>query len=464
MSQITASSDPTQAPGSVRPLKIALVSVLNTGKKFGLNKDLNGGLGTADDLGSSLPLRLLKLVRRKFVRIPIVDFAFLQGVLQNQGHRVVYFEGTLPESEFDLFLLYGSIVDYRNENRVAQTLKERWPQAKVGFWGPFPSRFPEQFDAGDFVLLGELEAFFSSEFAGLEQLEGSITISSLPDIDALPTPSYDGFPISRYRYVPAISQTPFVTLQASRGCPFSCRYYCTYGEYQGAKIRLRSPEKVVDDMVHVKEKHRVKGIQFRDPTFGLHKSFIPAFCEELKRRDVKIKWGMETRLDLLNEENLQQMFDVGLRNINVGIETNNAAVAKANKRPLIEENHQERVVKFCEKIGIKVTAFYILALEGDTVETVRETIRYAVKLNTHLARFSVSTPYPGTGFYDQLEKQGRISTRDFESFTQFHLVYEHENLSANRVRKLLEEAYTTYYFRPSYWLRFFSWKVRGLWL
>ena len=32
----------------------------------------------------------------------------------------------------------------------------------------------------------------------------------------------------------------------SRGCPFSCRYYCAYPLVAGAKVRFRNIEKVID--------------------------------------------------------------------------------------------------------------------------------------------------------------------------------------------------------------------------
>lgn len=445
-------------------LSIALVHALNKHKNYSMNKDLNSGFGTADDFGNSLTSRIIKLIRRKAVQIPILSFAFLQSVLREQGHHVNYFEGTLPEGDFDLILIYGSIVDYQNENRVCKLLKENFPDARVGFLGPFPSRFPDLFDSGDFVLLGEAEAFFMNQFRSIDQLKGSVPVTSLTDMDSLPTPDFDNFPIKNYGYAPAISQKPFVTLQASKGCPYSCKFYCTYGEYQGPKIRLRSAKKVVDDIVYLQQKFDIKGMQFRDPIFGFNKNFIPDLCEELKKRKVKIKWGMETRLDLLNEENLKQMFEVGLRNINVGIETNDVVIAKINKRPLVKESHQEKIIKVCEKIGITVAAFYILALEGDTEETMRNTIQYAIKLNTPLARFAVSTPYPGTDFFEQLEKEGRILTHNYEEYTQFNLVFKHKNLSAQRVKQLLEEAYRRYYFRPSYFSKLLKWKVREFWL
>jgi len=447
-----------------KKLDIALVNVLNNNKKYPMNKDLNGGFGTADNYGNSLTSKIIKLIKKRSIKLPIISFAFLQSILKEQGHNIEYFEGKLPEKFLDLILIYGTIVDYKNENKVCKLLKEKFPRSKIGFFGPFPSRNPDLFNSGDFVLLGESEAFFKNDFKELEQLNGPTKVSSVTDMDSIPSPSFDGFPINTYSYSPAISEKPFVVLQSSKGCPYTCRFYCTYAEYQGSKIRQRSAKKVVDDIVNIQKKYNIKGIQLRDPTFGLTKGYIDEFCNELKKRNVKIKWGMETRLDLLNKENIKKMFEVGLRNINVGIETNNEIIASQNKRKLIPLNHQEEIINFCKNIGIKVSAFYILAYEGDTEETIKNTINYAIKLNTPLARFAISTPYPGTGFYDQLKKENRILTEDYENYTQFNLVWKHNNLSKEKVTELLEYALRKYYFRPSYLFMMLKWKIRELWL
>ena len=450
----------------LKGLNIALVNVINKEKDYAMNKDLNGGFGTADDYGTSITSNIIKKIKKKNIKLPIISFAFLQAIFKEQGHNVKYFEGTLPDENdnYNLILVYGTVVDYKNENKTCGLLKEKFPESKVGIFGPFPSRNPEVFNSGDFVLLGESEHFFMNDFKSLKQLNGPVSVSSLTDMDNLPTPDFSDFPIKTYSYSPAIPEKPFVALQASKGCPYSCRFYCTYGEYQGPAIRQRSAEKVVEDIAILQKKYKIKGIQFRDPTFGLKKPFIEDFCRELEKRNVKIKWGMETRLDLLNEQNLTKMFKVGLRNINVGIETADKEIAKINKRGLIEENQQEKIIKFCKKLGIKISSFFIIGYDGDTEDTIRKTIDYAIKLNTPLARFSVSTPYPGTGFYEQLKKEGKILTDDYEKYTQFNLVWKHNNLSQERVKQLLEEALRKYYFRPSYLLMLLKWKIRELWL
>ena len=57
------------------------------------------------------------------------------AILKEQGHNISYFEGNLPgkEENFNLILVYGTVVDFRNENRVCKLLKERFHYGIMDF-------------------------------------------------------------------------------------------------------------------------------------------------------------------------------------------------------------------------------------------------------------------------------------------------------------------------------------------
>ena len=385
------------------PLKIALVSLINKRKHYCINKDLNGGAGTADDYDGSWGARLIRFARKNITTLPVTLFGNLQAIFKQLDNDVFFIEThdlSQITKKFDILLIYGSIVDLNHENEQAEAYKKNHPNAKVGFCGTFPAAQPHLFTGGDFVIKGEAEHFFLKEFKNLDQLTGHVPVSALTDLNEIPSPNLDGFPIKKFSYAPAILAKPFFFIQASFGCPYSCSYYCTYGEYQGPKIRQRSAEKVVQDMTKLKEVYGIQAVQFRDPTFGLEKGFIDDLCTKIEKQGLQIKWGIETRLDLLNEEKISRMQAVGLVSINCGIETPNEEIAKASKRKLVAHEHQENIIKFCNKRKINITAFFILGLEIDTIESINQTISYALSLNIDLARFSVSTPYPGTRFFE----------------------------------------------------------------
>ena len=158
---------------------------------------------------------------------------------------------------------------------------------------------------------------------------------------------------------------------------------------------------------------------------------------------------METRIDLLSKSSLRLMKKAGLTSINIGIETPNKEIAASNKRKLCPQDKQKDLIDFAFKNNIRINAFYILGLEKDNEESCNETINYSLSLKTYMARYSVCTPYPGTGYYDDLNKANKVKNNNLSSYNQQELVYKHDNLNQKIIKKLIQKAYIKYYFRPN---------------
>tara|TARA_Y100000034_G_C6906173_1_gene420567 strand:- start:1297 stop:2634 length:1338 start_codon:yes stop_codon:yes gene_type:complete len=444
-------------------MKICLLNPINKNKKEAMNKDLAGGMGTFSDFGDSLTSKILSLAKGKNVNLPIISFAYLQAILKKKDHFIDYIEGDSVSKPYDFVLMYGSIVDFKNELRICNKIKQKFPKTKVGFFGSFPTTNPEIFNKSDFAIVGEAESFFLYEFKNEKDLKKLIRVKNLLNLDDLPSPDFENFPIKKYSYFPALKEKPFLVLQASKGCPYSCSYYCPYGSIQGSKYRIRSAEKVFEDILQLIKKHNVKGIQFRDPTFGLNKDQVTKLCNLIIKNKVKIRWGVETRLDLLNKNILTLMFKAGLRNLNIGIETIDEEIANLNKRKIMEIKKQEDIVNFCKKIGIKINSFYLFGLKGDSTKSIKNTIDYAIKLNTNVVQFVISCPYPGTAYYNDLNSKGLILEKDFEKFNSSNLVFKLDYLSEKQLLKLRGYAFRKYYFRFGYILEFLKWRLREFW-
>jgi len=206
-------------------------------------------------------------------------------------------------------------------------------------------------------------------------------------------------------------------------------------------------------MEFLKKKYGVKAIDFRDPIFTLDRKRTVEFATKLTDKKLNIIWSCETRLDCLDEELIATMQKAGLRNLNVGIESSDVGVLKESKRLSIEHAHQEKIIDYCHKIGVTVAAFYILGMENDTAESVNKTIEYAKQLNTLVAQFSLSTPYPGTGFFEKLKKEGKITDFNWENYDEYTPVFRHDFLSSQMLQSLKEKAFVSYYFRFSYLFR-----------
>lgn len=434
-------------------MKISLLNIKSRRKEC-INKDFMGGYGWAFHIGNSLPARLIEFVKKTGEHLPIMSYGYLASIFKNNGHEVEFVENRIPEA--DLVIFQPTMVDYREEIDWLKKIKQK-NRGIIGVYGPFPSARPDIFSGfADFIIAGEPEEV-AMKISNKWMPSGIVTSRAFENLDELPFPNWDIFPVKTYSYFPALKEKPFLPILSSRGCAFKCNY-CPYRVLY--KWRARKADKVLEEIEQLVKHHNTRGLLFRDPLFGLKKDLAIDIGNGLIERKYNIRWACETRLDLLDEPMLELLYKAGLRVINVGIESgNNEILMKASKKP-VEAAHQERIIKFCDDLGIRVTAFYILGLPDDTDESIRRTINYAKKLNTHVAQFFIFTPFPGTEFFEQIRDE--IIETDWERFDSYTPVFRHKNLAPEALLYWKEKAFKEYYYRPAWFSRLIRRSIRDI--
>ena len=98
-------------------------------------------------------------------------------------------------------------------------------------------------------MAGEPEFYFLGNDNFLEDLKkGLITFKDTFELDDLPFPRWDKM-IKNFNGVDKMyGHRKSITILATRGCPYSCFYYCVYPLQQGRKVRQRSPKNIVEEM------------------------------------------------------------------------------------------------------------------------------------------------------------------------------------------------------------------------
>jgi anaerobic magnesium-protoporphyrin IX monomethyl ester cyclase len=245
---------------------------------------------------------------------------------------------------------------------------------------------------------------------------------------------------------------------SSRGCPYTCGY-CPY--LVNSRYRVRRAENVVDEIEYLVKRFGIRGISFRDPMFTFHRSRTMDIAQRILSKGLNIRFGIETRTDKLDEEQLRFLHRAGLRSLEIGIESFDEGILLENLRKAPGKEQQEKIIDLCHRLGIRVIANYILGLSNDTVAGVQNTIGYAKKLNTFAIQFTVTTPYPGTLLYKSLQEH--IFEEDWEKFNGWTNVYTHPTMTSAELHRLREDAYVSYHLRPRYVWRFLiSTVLRGL--
>ena len=433
-------------------MKVALIDLEESSQGCN-NKDKSGGFGNAMG-GRGIVSKMYSRLKRKHVHLPVHHFGYLAAIFRNAGHEVTYTE-TLPKNDFDIAILASSIVGYDEEVAFARRLKKDY-SGKVGFFGPFASVKPEIFlEAADFVLEGEPEwaaqQFVAEKLAPI----GFIQSQQIHKLEELPAPDWSGFPLHTYDYSPILKPKPVLPMLTSRGCSFDCSY-CPYMVVQTKTFRTNPIPRVLDELGDHIHRHGVKSIVFRDIIFTLNKKRILELCDGMLARNHKVQWSCETRADCLDEGLLDKMREAGMEALHLGVESPEDEVVKKSGRKPIKESHQEKIIRRCEQLGIKVAAFFIVGFLDDNHETMRKTLNYAKRLNTAMAQFDVMTPYPGTKFYEQ--HKGRVTTDDWKKFNNYTSVLRLDYLSSDEVMDFKDRAYREYYMRWD-WMVKNGWKV-----
>ena len=437
-------------------MKVLLFNIKGSSDRKCINKDLAGGMGTGTWIGDSWRARIFEYVKRKNVVLPEITTAYIAAIFKKAGWEVQLVEVgqglDFSAGKADLALIPSSIVDCCHELEIIKILKGKG--FYVGVYGTFASALPEFFLSDtDFVIRGEAEAGILKIISDGKLSKGVLDVQPVENLDGLPYPDWSLFPVKKYSYSPALNKKPVLVMLSSRGCPYSCCFYCPYPSNSGKKARFRSVENVVAEMEYLKNKYGIRAIDFRDPIFTLNKERTLKLASELIKRKLDIVWSCETRVDCLDEDLLEIMYQAGLRHINIGVESVSTEVLKKSSRLGAEISHQNKIISFCHGRGISIATFYIIGMEGDTEQSVSETIDYAKKLNTLVAQFTISTPYPGTAFFDRLKSEGKINSFDWEQYDAYSPVLKHEILSAQKLLSLKEKAFVSYYFRSAYLLR-----------
>jgi radical SAM superfamily enzyme YgiQ (UPF0313 family) len=413
-------------------------------------KDVAGGFGTVFTVGRSPFARLLEVAKRRVASIPNITLAYLHSLLEANGAevRILQVQSIDQLEPADLYLISSSIVDCTFEREIGKEARRRFG-SKIGYFGVFAATMPEYFgDAADFVVKDEIENIAPAIARG-EIPQGIVSAGFVDDLNALPFPNWDQFNLQKFRYQIITNRGIALPMLGSRGCPFTCNY-CPY--LVNSKHRLRTPENIVAEIEHLVQKYGIRGISFRDPNLTCDKEHARTLAEKILARGLDIRWGMEARADRLDFDLLTLMHRAGLRSVEIGIESANEQTLLSNMRKAIPKQHQENIIRHCHKLGIRVIANYTFGLPNDTVQGVRETIRYAKKLNTFAIQFTVTTPYPGTQFFRNVKD--RIFDRNWEHFNGWTSVYRHPSITPEELHQLREYAYVSYHLRPRYVWRF----------
>ncbi len=345
--------------------------------------------------------------------------------------------------------------------RVAREIRARLPHIHIVLGGPQSSATAqdtlEAMDFVDFICTGEgehtvvpfFEALLRRDGAGLEEIpglyrrvDGAVVANpqQMPLCDLNQLPHWDD-----RLYLPDYPQggdagrfapNYYMPIDAGRGCPYNCSFCCS-SYFWRRTYRLKSPQRIVDDIRYYQEKFGIRSFWFSHDAFTTNRQLVSDVCDKLMESGLNIYWKCSARVDCVNEELLEKMIRSGLKEIELGIETGSKRMQKLIHKNL-DLDRAQKMVSFMVKKGLAVSLFFMFGFPEETEEDLNETLelmlslvdRGVQKVGMFFCRFNPTTEITQQ-YQDQLVLDPNIkilSRAIFGYEEEEHLIARHRSL------------------------------------
>ena len=353
---------------------------------------------------------------------------------------------------------------------VAQACKEALPKSAVTLGGVHPSIMPDETLASenvDYVIRGEGEFAYLELIRGrpLEKIEGlsykqeGRIIHNPPrppiaDIDDLPFPAFHLMELSKYHpTIGSYKQLPLMGVIGSRGCPFNCTY-CASPAFWGRKVRFRTAKNLVEEIDFLVKEYGIKEIQLLDDNFTASQKRFMEFCRLLAEAPFKISWSCNSRVDCIDDEMLKIMKATGCHSITYGIESGDIEMLKRIKKKISLEQARD-AIKLTKGHRITCRTSFMFGNPGETHETIRKTVKFAMETMPDFVIYNILKPYPGTEVYHWAKERKLLDEKWYLSPDSSHII-ESPGLSRKELVDLQRNSMRQFYLRPRYIISRFS--------
>ena len=377
----------------------------------------------------------------------------------------------------DILHSYGGFAVQKYFNDAAAGIKKVLPASRIvvgGLWySALATETLEQNPAIDFVVMGEGELTFNELMDALNKgrrdFENIQGLASRPngtvvwgpvrelinDLDALPLPAYDLFPMEKY--VGHTYWKPFVEIVTSRGCTHGCTFCYEWSEHDPRGIknflrwRAKSAGRVIDEVELLEKKFGVKVMVIQEDNFNLNGKRVREFCEEKIKRGLKMKWvslGCARDWNRL-EKDIPLMKEAGMFMGVFGIEVaSDDELRKLDKGITVDQIY--KTISILRANDIAIVGDIMIGFDYDTEKIIKDRFEFADKVDPDVMWVGYLTPPPGSPIWKDVVKRGWVDPKkiDMLKWDFLHPVVPTEHLSVEDLGRLGAWGMREFYSKP----------------
>jgi radical SAM superfamily enzyme YgiQ (UPF0313 family) len=337
------------------------------------------------------------------------------------------------DDEPDLVMIQVYITNAYRSYRIADHYRSRGIHVALG--GLHVTSLPDEAARhADTIFLGPAEESFPRFLKDFRNKVPQKTyVSQARTLKGLPPARRDLIKRNRYLVPNSISVT--------RGCPHHCDFCYKDAFFEGGRSFYTQ---AVDDALA--EINRLPGrhLYFLDDHLLGNTRFAGGLFEGMRGMG-RLFQGAATVESILRGNLIEKAAEAGLRSLFVGFETFSAAnLAQSNKRQNLEKDYVMAANRL-HSLGIMINGSFVFGLDEDNRDVFQRTVEWGVRNSITTATYHILTPYPGTRLYKDMEKKGRIRTKDWDLYDTRNVVYKTINLTPEELKEGYDRAYREFY-------------------
>lgn len=416
---------------------------------------------------------------------PPLGLLYIAAVLLKNGFDVQFIDGDKEQSTDvifkkitvyhpDMIGITTSTMAFENAISIAEKAKKLLPDAFLFMGGQHATFYAEKIlknykfiDAvcrgeGENTVLQLMEGMTFSSINGLTYRKDSAIVSNpdrklIDNLDELPFParhlascykySTDFCFIDLRKYLYS-KMSNYVSIITSRGCPGGC-YFCSGTQYNGRKIRFRSPENVIAE-IDMLLAQGYENFFIPDDNFTAWPERVKKICTYLKERRKfrNISWFCFGRVDAASEELYREMRAAGCFFILFGIEHISPKIRDYFHKNTTNEQIVN-AIHLAKKCGINVYASVIVGSPVEDETDFRQCVEFFKKSEANIIEAHRLMIFPGSELWqDTMRKNPELIDRFWKeplSYTQVSAIPSLKTVTARQ--KILTRAF---YFRAGF--------------
>lgn len=336
------------------------------------------------------------------------------------------------DDEPDLVIIQVYITNAYRAYRIADHYRRKGVFVILG--GLHVTSLPQEASThADAIFLGPGEYTFAEFLNDFRNKQTKpVYYSSRRDLDSLPPVRRDL--IKRELYLVPNS------IVVSRGCPHHCNFCYKDAFFKGGKSFYTQK---VDHALSEIERLPGRHLYFLDDHLLAHNRFARSLFDGMKGMN-RLFQGASTVDAIMRGDLIEKAVDAGLRSIFIGFETlSSNNLVSSNKSQSISKYMQ--AIKRLDDLGVMINGSFVFGLDSDSKDVFKRTVDWAIEQGITTSTFHIATPYPGTKFYQEMEQQGRILTKDWKLYDTRTPVFKPTLMSTNELKSGYDWSYKSFY-------------------